>query len=107
MRPSSDSRIPSRSRPPLGLSQHGKLCEARQRLPEGLIWKQARRTGRDVHDRSEKLWLFHDRSVKIVDGSTVVMPDTRENPIIFSLAVGTVLDAAVGPYREKQTSELA
>lgn len=56
------------------------------------------------------------------------MPDTRENQgaypqpstqapgvgfpmarilVIFSLAVGTVLDAAIGPYRGKQTSELA
>jgi hypothetical protein len=106
----------------------GSYCEARQRLPEGLIWKLARRTGQDVHDRSKKSWLFHGRSVKIVDGSTVVMPDTRENQqaypqpstqapgvgfpmarilVIFSLAVGTVLDAAVGPYRGKQTSELA
>jgi hypothetical protein len=106
----------------------GSYCEARQRLPEGLIWNLARHTGRDVHDRSKKSWLFHGRPVKIVDGSTVVMPDTRENQgsypqpstqapgvgfpmarilVIFSLAVGTVLDAAVGPYRGKQTSELA
>lgn len=106
----------------------GGYCEARQRLPEELIWKLARRTGRDIHDRSKRSWLFHGRPVKIVDGSTVVMPDTRENQqaypqpstqapgvgfpmarilVIFSLAVGTVLDAAVGPYRGKQTSELA
>jgi hypothetical protein len=106
----------------------GSYCEARQRLPEALIWDLARRTGRDIHDRSKKSWLFHGRPVKIVDGSTVVMPDTPENQaaypqpsrqapglgfpmarilVIFSLAVGTVLDAAVGPYRGKQTSELA
>jgi hypothetical protein len=106
----------------------GSYCEARQRLPEELIWNLARRTGRDIHDRSKKSWLFHGRPVKIVDGSTVVMPDTRENQkaypqpstqapgvgfpmarvlVIFSLAVGTVLDAAIGPYRGKQTSELA
>ena len=106
----------------------GSYCEARQRLPEALIWDLARRTGRDIHDRSKKSWLFHGRPVKIVDGSTVVMPDTRENQaaypqpsrqapgvgfpiarilIIFSLAVGTVLDAAIGPYQGKQTSELA
>jgi hypothetical protein len=106
----------------------GSYCEARQRLPEALIWDLARRTGQAVHDRSRTSWLFHDRPVKIVDGSTVVMPDTRENQaaypqpstqgpgvgfpmarilVVFSLAVGTVLDAAVGPYRGKQTSELA
>ena len=106
----------------------GSYCEARQRLPEALIWDLARRIGRSIHDHSKSSWLFHDRPVKIVDGSTVVMPDTRENQaadpqpstqapgvgfpmarilVIFSLAVGTVLDAAVGPYRGKQTSELA
>ncbi len=73
-------------------------------------------------------WLFHGRAVKILDGSTVRMPDTPENQaaypqpssqapglgfpiarilVIFSLAVGTVLDAAIGPYQGKQTSELA
>ena len=106
----------------------GSYCEARQRLPEALIWDLARRIGQSLHDHSKSSWLFHDRPVKIVDGSTVVMPDTRENQaaypqpatqapgmgfpmarilVIFSLAVGTVLDAAIGPYRGKQTSELA
>jgi hypothetical protein len=109
-------------------SETGSYCEARQRLPEALIWDLARRAGRSIHDHSEKSWSFHDRPVKVVDGSTVVMPDTRENQaaypqpstqapgvgfpmarilVIFSLAVGTVLDAAVGPYQGKQTSELA
>ena len=27
--------------------------------------------------------------------------------VVFSLAVGTVLEAAIGPYQGKQTSELA
>jgi hypothetical protein len=106
----------------------GSYCEARQRLPEALIWDLARRAGRSIHDRSKGSWSFRGRPVKIVDGSTVVMPDTPENQeaypqpsrqapglgfpmarilVIFSLAVGTVLDAAVGPYRGKQTSELA
>jgi hypothetical protein len=61
-----------------------------------------------------------------VDGSTMTMPDTRANQaeypqpssqkrgcgfpiarivVVFSLAVGTVLDAAIGPYRGKQTGE--
>ena len=109
-------------------SDTGSYCEARQRLPEELVRDLARRAGRSIHDHSRKSWLFHDRPVKIVDGSTVVMPDTRENQaaypqaktqaagvgfpiarilVIFSLAVGTVLDAAIGPYQGKQTSELA
>jgi hypothetical protein len=106
----------------------GSYCEARQRLPEAMIWDLARRTGQSIHNRSKESWLFQGRPVKIIDGSTVVMPDTPENQtaypqssrqapglgfpmvriiVIFSLAVGTVLDAAVGPSRGKQTSELA
>jgi Transposase DDE domain len=103
-------------------------CEARQRLPEEVFWDLVRRTGRSIHQHANASWLFQGRSVKIVDGSTVSMPDTPENqaaypqaktqkpgvgfPIarilgVFSLAVGTVLEAAIGPYQGKQTSELA
>lgn len=103
-------------------------CDARDRLPEGLFWGLVRHAGRTVHDRAEASWLFHGRAVKILDGSTVLMPDTPRNQaaypqprsqapglgfpilrilVIFSLAVGTVLEAAVGPYRGNQTSELA
>jgi DDE family transposase len=103
-------------------------CEARQRLPEPLLWDLVRRTGQAIHHTAKRSWLFHGRAVKIADGSTVIMPDTPENQaaypqqksqapgvgfpilrllVIFSLAVGTVLQAAVGPYQGKQTSELA
>lgn len=103
-------------------------CEARGRLPEGLFWELVRRTGRAIQERADPSWLFHGRPVKILDGSTVLMPDTPRNQraypqpgsqaaglgfpiarilVIFSLAVGTVLEAAIGPYQGKQTSELA
>lgn len=103
-------------------------CEARGRLPEPLVWELVRRTGRSIHDRADPSWLFHGRPVKIVDGSTVSMPDTPRNQaaypqpssqaeglgfpiarllVVFSLAVGTVLEAAMGRYEGKQTSELA
>jgi DDE family transposase len=103
-------------------------CEARARLPEGVFWDLVRRTGRAVHEKADLSWLFHGRSVQIIDGSTVVMPDTPRNQeaypqpssqkpglgfpiarilVIFSLAVGTVLEAAMGRYQGKQTSELA
>jgi hypothetical protein len=103
-------------------------CLARARLPEGLFRELVRRTGRAIHERADPSWLFHGRPVKIVDGSTVTMPDTARNQhaypqpssqapglgfpiarlvVVFSLAVGTVLEAAIGPYQGKQTSELA
>jgi hypothetical protein len=103
-------------------------CEARQRLPEGVFWGLVRRTGKAIQERAKESWLFHKRPVKIIDGSTVLMSDTEANQaeypqpstqkpglgfpiarilVVFSLAVGTVLEAAIGPYEGKQTSELA
>ncbi|MBV8316805.1 MAG: hypothetical protein JOZ53_17845, partial [Planctomycetaceae bacterium] len=54
-------------------------CEARQRLPEGLTWELVRRTGQAIQDQAKDAWSFHGRSVKILDGSTVTMPDTPED----------------------------
>jgi hypothetical protein len=115
-----------------GLSPVGtettSYCEARQRLPEGLFWDLVRRVGQAIHRSTQAAWLFRGRPVKIIDGSTVVMPDTPANQaaypqltsqepglgfpiarilVVFSLAVGTVLEAALGPYAGKETSELA
>jgi hypothetical protein len=102
-------------------------CEARQRLPEEVVWDLARRSGQSIHGKADVHWLFAGRNVKLLDGSTVIMPDTEANqaeypqsrsqkpglgfPIarilmVISLAVGTVLEAAMGPYRGKETSEL-
>lgn len=103
-------------------------CEARQRLPEALFWDLVRRVGRSIQQTADPAWLFHGRAVKIADGSTVLLPDTPENQaaypqpksqapgvgfpiarilVVFSLAVGTVLEGVLGPYQGKQTSELA
>ena len=113
---------------PAVASKTTSYCEARQRLPEELTWDLVRRTGHAVQHQATDAWLFHGRSVKIVDGSTVLMPDTPENQaaypqldsqapglgfpiarllVVFSLAVGTVLEAAMGPYQGKQTGEQA
>ena len=103
-------------------------CDARERLPEGVFWESVHRTGHAIHEKADTSWLFHGRPVKIIDGSTVLMPDTAPNQaaypqprsqapglgfpiarllVVFSLAVGTVLEAAMGRYQGKQTSELA
>jgi Transposase DDE domain len=113
---------------PAVASLTASYCSARQRLPEELTWELVRETGRSIHEKAKKSWLYHGRAVKVIDGSTVSMPDTPENQaaypqqamqapglgfpiarilVIFSLAVGTVLEAALGPYKGKQTSELA
>nr|QNO46826.1 hypothetical protein AEBCLJCM_00003 [Methanosarcinales archaeon ANME-2c ERB4] len=103
-------------------------CKARLRLPERLVRRLVRETGRLLHLKSEEDWKWKGRSVKLVDGTTVSMPDTPENqkmypqpegqkegvgfPIarlvaIISLSCGAVLDVAIGPYKGKETGEHA
>ena len=104
----------------------GAYCTARSDLPEEALHGLVRDTGRQVEDESPESWLWHGRKVRVVDGSTITMPDTSENqaaypqqktqkpgcgfPIarilaIFSLSTGTVLEAAIGKYHGKQTGE--
>jgi hypothetical protein len=109
-------------------SDTSAYCKARGRLPEGVLTRLTRGTGRRVQDEAPPPWRWEGRTVKVVDGSTVSMPDTPENQaaypqspsqqpglgfpiarlvVLFSLAVGTVLDAALGRYQGKQTGEPA
>lgn len=109
-------------------SDTGAYCKARQRLPEKILADLTRHTGKQLMLDAPARWSWHGRDVKIIDGTTVSLPDTPANQkeypqmtsqkpgigfpllrllVIFSLAVGTVLDAACCPYKGKQTSELA
>jgi hypothetical protein len=113
---------------PAGSSDTGAYCKARQRLPEAVLADLTRHTGKNLVNEAPARWCWHGRDVKVVDGSTASMPDTPANQraypqmsaqkpglgfpilrflVVFSLAVGTVLDAACGPYKGKETSELA
>ncbi len=104
----------------------GAYCTARERIPEEACLQLARETGRAVEEQAPSEWRWRSRRVLDVDGSTITMPDTPENQaeypqvpgqrrgcgfpiarivVVFSLAVGTVLDAAIGRYQGKQTGE--
>jgi hypothetical protein len=86
-----------------------------------------RDTGAEIHRQAPSRWHGHGRPVKIIDGSTVSMPDTPENSAAFGkprnqrgfsgfplarfvvllcLATGSVLAAAIGPCRGKRSGEL-
>jgi hypothetical protein len=103
-------------------------CKARQRLPESLLRRLMRETGQALHEQLPAAWRWKGRWVKLVDGATVSMPDTPANQtaypqhnaqapglgfpiarvvVIFCLACGTVLDAALGRYQGKQAGETA
>ncbi|MGH7964147.1 MAG: IS4 family transposase [Candidatus Binatia bacterium] len=106
--------------------QTDPYCKARQRLPESLLQRLMGETGKALHQRSPGAWRWKKRRVKIVDGTTVSMPDTPANQaaypqpnaqppglgfpvarlvVVFCLACGTVLDAALGRYAGKQQGE--
>jgi putative transposase len=104
----------------------GAYCAARDTLRESICRRLVRETGADLEREAPSEWLWHGRRVRVVDGSTITMPDTAANQaeypqlasqapgcgfpiarivVVFSLAVGTVLDAAMGKYEGKQTGE--
>src|SRR3990172_3764151 len=101
-------------------------CRARQRLPEKLFQLLVRRMGQWLQKSVPEEWLFHGRRVKVVDGSTVSMPDTPANQkeypqqkaqkpgigfpiarlvVVFCLASGAALEMAIGAYKGKRTGE--
>jgi hypothetical protein len=107
-------------------SETGAYCTAREQLPETACHRLVCCTGKEIEDKAPEEWLWNGRRVRVVDGATITMPDTPENQaeypqmesqppgcgfpiarivVIFSLAVGTVLEAAIGQYRGKQTGE--
>jgi hypothetical protein len=81
-----------------------------------------------LHERVIDCDLLGGRPIKLVDGTTVSMPDTAENQaeypqsssqkpglgfpiarmvVLLSLACGAALDMAIGPYAGKNTGETA
>jgi len=107
-------------------AETGAYCSARERIPEEACLKLVRQTGRAIEEQAPTEWRWLSRRVLDVDGSTITMPDTPANQaeypqvsgqrrgcgfpiarivVVFSLAIGTVLDAAIGKYQGKQTGE--
>src|SRR5436309_3045035 len=101
-------------------------CDARARLPTGVLRTLARRTAQQLQDGLPDGWLWHGRRVFIADGTHVSMPDTEENQasypqpptqqpglgfplarvaVLLSLATGACHDLAIAPYAGKGTGE--
>ena len=105
----------------------GAYCKARQRLPVEMVEALTRETARLLSARAQASWRWRGRTVKLVDGSGISMPDTAENqerypqpgsqgegvgfPLarivaVICLSTGAVMDAAMGPYAGKGSGEL-
>lgn len=103
-------------------------CKARSRLPEETISGLTKECGQQLEAGANQEWLWRNRHVKLIDGSTVSMPDTAENQVayqqpstqkagigfpiarvvaVISLGTGAVLDFAMGAYAGKGTGEHA
>jgi len=109
-------------------AETGAYCKARVRLSEEHLHGLVRSTGAELHRKTRPEWLWKGRRVKIGDGTTVTMPDTEPNQavypqpdgqkpglgfpmirmvVLFCLATGAALDAALGAYSGKGTGELS
>jgi hypothetical protein len=101
-------------------------CNARARLPTGVLRTLARRTAQQLQVHLPDAWKWNGRNVFIADGSHVSMPDTPQNQVAYpqvynqkpgigfplarvavllSLATGACHDLAVAPYAGKGTGE--
>src|SRR5690606_24575486 len=104
----------------------GSYCKARQRLPVPLVSELVRCTSILIDKQLPRHWRWQGRSVRLIDGTTVTMPDTDENQAIYPqqdgqkpglgfpicrivgilcLASGGVMNAAMGPFKGKGGDE--
>lgn len=101
-------------------------CFARQRLPVQLIRELVRHSGHELQRRAVRPWKWKGRCVKMVDGTTLSMPDTEENQAVYpqpktqqpgvgfplcrlvgilDLSTGGVIDVAFGACEGKGSGE--
>jgi len=105
----------------------GAYCKARQRLPVEMVSTLVRYTAQRLSNSASRGWRWRGRCVKLVDGTGILMPDTAANqacypqltsqavgvgsPLarlvgVICLSTGALIDAAMGPFTGKGTSEL-
>ena len=111
---------------PVCSTHTGAYCKARQRLPLELVRSLLRFSGREMAEQASPAWHWRGQPVRLVDGTTVPMPDTPANQAAYPqprsqkpglgfplcrllglvcLGSGAVLNAAMGPYRGKGGDE--
>ena len=104
----------------------GGYCRARQRLDSAMVMQLTHSIAQYNETEASVSWRWRGRDVYLVDGTTLIMPDTPANqehypqtsalkpglgfPIcrlvgIVSLATGSLIDAAISPFRGKGACE--
>jgi hypothetical protein len=113
-------------KPPSGDS--GAYCRARAKLPEKVIERLSDQVADGLEDQVPLDWLWRCRHVKLVDGTTLTMPDTKANQkaypqstsqkkglgfpilrmvVLMSLVTAAACGVEFGPYKGKETGEAA
>jgi len=104
----------------------GAYCKARKHLPHEQLKLAVELSGKTLHQKAHKRWLWKGHNTLLTDGTTVLMPDTPDNQAIFpqqsnqkpglgfpitrivgliSLSVGSVVSYSMGPYQGKGSGE--
>ena len=107
-------------------SRTGAYCRARQRLPLAMVRGLTQQLGSMFDAQVCEHWRWHGRRVRVVDGTTLSMPDTPANQATFPqpsnqkpgvgfpscrlvgitcLASGALLNAAIGRTKGKGSDE--
>lgn len=106
----------------------GAYVKARQRLAEGIIPQLVHAVGNETAKKASISWKAFHREVKVCDGTTVNMPDTKANrqaypphsngkkatglPLarivaVMSLTTGSIIDYAIDAFKGKGTGEVS
>jgi len=109
-------------------AQTGAYCIARDKLDEAAMHRLVTHTAQQAEDAAPDSWLWLGHRVITGDGCTITMADTAENQaaypqqktqkpgcgfpimrcvVLFGLATGVVLEAALGKYQGKLTAEVS
>ena len=104
----------------------GGYCKARQRLPLTMVSSLVRKTAVLLDEGLPQQWRWHGKRVRLIDGTTVTMPDTLANQSVFPqqgrqqpglgfpicrivgamcLSSGMVLNASIGRFNGKGSDE--
>jgi hypothetical protein len=100
--------------------------KARKKLSLPLLTQLVNKTGELIHRTVPPQWRWFGRSVSLIDGTSLTMPDTKSSQIAFPqqgaqkaglgfpicrllavscLHTGVILNAAVGPFKGKGSDE--
>ena len=69
-------------------SDTSSYCDARIQMPEEVFRELTRDTGDELHRGAHPAWLWKGRSVKLVDGTTALLPDTPKNQAEYPQSSG-------------------